>query len=304
MKYRLIEKELSFDSASTDYTESFDVGGIGGDSINCFAIIDVDTPSAKTFDSGVSSSLEVQDITYTAVTRGADGDNITITYTGGALAGAEVVSVVGTDISIQIESGVSTATQVKTAYDLSAPAVALATAAITGTAGDAQVTAAEAPFTGGVDSEVVVADDELIIPSHGLNLGLKGQLTTTGTLPTGLSLATDYFVIVVDADTIKLATSLANAEAGTAVNITDQGTSGAVNTFTATALAGGGIKFQQSNDDTNWVDLGSATSITADGNIVISQDRPTARYIRVGITLTAGNISATLQVLVKGDRDV
>ena len=50
------------------------------------------------------------------------------------------------------------------------------------------------------------------------------QLTTTTTLPGGLSLATDYYVIKVTDSTCKLATSYANAIAGTAINITDAGT--------------------------------------------------------------------------------
>ncbi len=54
--------------------------------------------------------------------------------------------------------------------------------------------------------------------------GMKVRATTMGTLPTGLALATDYFVIRVSATTIKLATTLANAVAGTAIDITGQGT--------------------------------------------------------------------------------
>lgn len=53
---------------------------------------------------------------------------------------------------------------------------------------------------------------------HGLYLGQKVRLTTTGALPTGLSTGTDYYVIYVDANTFRLATSLANAKAGTAIN--------------------------------------------------------------------------------------
>jgi len=82
--------------------------------------------------------LAVQDLTYTAVAADSAGESVTIAYTAGATAGSEVVTVTGSAVSIQIESGVSTATQVKTKYDLSAAAVALATCAISGTAGDAQ----------------------------------------------------------------------------------------------------------------------------------------------------------------------
>lgn len=81
----------------------------------------------------------IQDITYTSVAKGTDGEAVTIAYTAGATAGSEVVTVVGNAISIQIESTVSTATQVKAKFDASAAAVALATAVITGTAGTAQV---------------------------------------------------------------------------------------------------------------------------------------------------------------------
>lgn len=50
------------------------------------------------------------------------------------------------------------------------------------------------------------------------------QLTTTGTLPAGLSLATDYWTVRQSATTSKLATSYDNAESGVFVDITDTGT--------------------------------------------------------------------------------
>jgi len=55
--------------------------------------------------------------------------------------------------------------------------------------------------------------------------GVAVYLTTTGTLPAGLSTSTVYFVIRVDqnAGTFKLATTITLAEAGTAINITDAG---------------------------------------------------------------------------------
>lgn len=61
--------------------------------------------------------------------------------------------------------------------------------------------------------------------SHGFVTGDGPvQLTTTVTLPAGLALATDYYVIRIDANTFYLATSRANAYAGTRVDITDAGT--------------------------------------------------------------------------------
>lgn len=55
---------------------------------------------------------------------------------------------------------------------------------------------------------------------HGLVTGDAVVLSTTGTLPTGLSAATAYYVIRVTTDTFKLATTRANAFAGTAIDIT------------------------------------------------------------------------------------
>ncbi len=82
-----------------------------------------------------------------------------------------------------------------------------------------------------VDGDVTVASDAIAETDHGYNTGDKGQLTTTGTLPAGLALATDYYIIRVDKDTIKLASSLANAIAGTAVDIT-AAAGGGTHTFT------------------------------------------------------------------------
>lgn len=61
------------------------------------------------------------------------------------------------------------------------------------------------------------------VPSNVLT-GTRVRLTTTTTLPAGLSLATDYYVIRLSDTTFRLATSYDNAVAGTQINITDAGT--------------------------------------------------------------------------------
>jgi hypothetical protein len=62
----------------------------------------------------------------------------------------------------------------------------------------------------------------------------KVRFTTTTTLPTGLSLATDYWIVRVSGTTSRVATSLANAIAGTYIPYTDAGTG----THTMTKQAG------------------------------------------------------------------
>ncbi len=52
----------------------------------------------------------------------------------------------------------------------------------------------------------------------------KVRFTTTTTLPTGLSLNTDYWLVRVSATTARVATSFANAIAGTVIAFTDAGT--------------------------------------------------------------------------------
>ena len=54
--------------------------------------------------------------------------------------------------------------------------------------------------------------------------GTKVRFTTTTTLPTGLSLNTDYWLVRVSATTARVATSYANYVAGTVVSYTDAGT--------------------------------------------------------------------------------
>lgn len=151
-------------------------------------------------------------------------------------------------------------------------------------------------------AKVFTADnttDTFTATSHGFSTGLKGQASNSGgALPTGLSGATDYFVIVLTDDTFKLATSLANALAGTALTISDDGTG--TQTFTPTSIAGANVKLQKSNDGTNWADEGSPTSITVDANIFLEKADCCFKYLRVAYTMTAGSLSASNIIIGKG----
>lgn len=78
-------------------------------------------------------------------------------------------------------------------------------------------------FTADAGTDVITWTSTTNRPSNILT-GTRVQLTTTTTLPAGLALATNYYVIKVTDSTCKLATTYANAVAGTAINITDAGT--------------------------------------------------------------------------------
>ncbi len=82
---------------------------------------------------------------------------------------------------------------------------------------------ADLPFAVG---DVNTATDTISEPGHGMATGAGPfRLATTGTLPTGTGIAVDtnVFIIVVDANSYKLATSKANALANTAIDITAAG---------------------------------------------------------------------------------
>lgn len=80
-----------------------------------------------------------------------------------------------------------------------------------------------ATFTADAGTDVCTHTSTTSIPSNILT-GTRVRCTTTTTLPAGLALATDYYFIKVSDTTYKLATSYANAIAGSAINITDAGT--------------------------------------------------------------------------------
>lgn len=140
--------------------------------------------------------------------------------------------------------------------------------------------------------------DLLTAAAHGYKTGLKVQVSSTTTLPGGLSAATDYFVIVVAANTFKLASSLANAQAGTAIDITSAGTG--THTATATALAGASVKLQGSIDGTTYVDLAVSSNITATADFIFEKVDPMFNRVRSVYTLASGQLSVSQSTLVKG----
>lgn len=157
-----------------------------------------------------------------------------------------------------------------------------------------------------VDGDVTVLTDVIAITAHGFTTGLKVRGTSTGTLPAGLALSTDYFVIVVTSGTIMLASSLALALAGTPVDITAAAGTG-THTLTPTAIAGATVTLQKSNDYSpitntgTWDAVAAGTSIAADGIVWFEVVDPCYSYARLSYTLTAGQLSAAAYLIVKGD---
>lgn len=99
----------------------------------------------------VKASKIIQDLTYTALKGGESGNNITVTYITGGSAGAEVVTVNNSAITVQIASGSSTATQVRAAVIASSAAMLLlGSVVVSGSGSTAQTAVASTPLTGGL----------------------------------------------------------------------------------------------------------------------------------------------------------
>lgn len=71
---------------------------------------------------------------------------------------------------------------------------------------------------------VDTTDDEVTATAHGYYTGLKVRVSSSNTLPTGLSAATDYWIIRVDDNTVRFALNLADAIAGTDIDLSAAGT--------------------------------------------------------------------------------
>lgn len=129
-------------------------------------------------------------------------------------------------------------------------------------------------FTANASTDVITTSSTFAASTGESTTGTAVTLTTTGTLPAGLSTGTTYFLIPVNGTTtFKLATSYANADAGTAINITDAGTG----THTITSIEVGipqnettdprtGYSFMVDDTGRVWTDRGGTTWRLLDGN--------------------------------------
>jgi len=136
-------------------------------------------------------------------------------------------------------------------------------------------------FTADTGSDILtVASD------HGLVTGDIVQLTTSvADLPDPLAVLTEYFVILVDADEVQLATTLANALAGTEIDITDAGTG--THTLHNWAVPHGGwggntgVQTLGANDAFPWLAFGSKLNIATeeDASVTTKAFKTTPRLI-------------------------
>ncbi len=167
--------------------------------------------------------------------------------------------------------------------------------------------------TAGVATEVDITENSVYIPAHGYTTGLKiNALTTTGTLPAGVTTATPYYVIVVDEDNIQFAVDQAGAAAGTDIDLTNYGATTSVNTVDITATIAGTVKLQKNNNPPDvtavWVDLddlevdngNNSRTLSAAGNVNWALWNVGFRELRALVTITSGAVTADVRIAGKG----
>jgi hypothetical protein len=196
--------------------------------------------------SGTAASVVMQDLTYTAGEAMECGNNYTIGYTSGGTAGSEVVSISGYDVTVQIQNGVSTATQVKAAIEANPTTNALFVVTVTGVGSNPQ-------YAGAVEASKIIQDltyaaDSAGVAGNLINLTYvdpSAPSQTLGVVVTGndivVTLATDAgSVITTTADDIK--TLLDGTPAAAAlIDITVSGTGTNLQTAQAQTFLTGGV---------------------------------------------------------------
>ncbi len=217
----------------------------------------------------------------TNLAHGGEGDNVTATFSGGA------------NFAL-----ISTGNDVKAAVNADGSASLLVL--VSGTQASVVTTLTATHLANGADGVIDLGTDEITITAHGYGTGVVGRMTKTGTLPTPFLLATDYFVIVIDENTIQFAASENDAHAGVPIDITDAGSNNNVTTFTPTTLSGGTVTLEKSNDRTNWATEVSAVNITADGAVWLEKVNPSAAFYRATFAISAGSFDCNLWWVIKG----
>lgn len=277
-----------------DLQEAYDVKGINRFSLQ--AIYTNGTPSGHNVTDGVKSSNQLT--VTTGFGNSLAGHTISIngtTFTFGAVqSGVTIATQATANLQAQfISSAIVNSGQISVITSTHVAAVVYATATAVGL-GNYAVTSSTTGlqwsqlfFQNGVASMIDLSANSITKASHGFTTGLR-VLYASSTVTTGiggLNGGTTYYAIRIDDSSYKLATSSTLAVAGTAVDITSQPGSQTFTVTPPTLLAGSGasFKWQASNDNSNWTDVPSISSVTytAAGNSIWNFGEFNYRYIRM-----------------------
>ncbi len=159
-------------------------------------------------------------------------------------------------------------------------------------------------FAGGVAPDFSIATDVFTKAAHGLSTGMS-VVFSTGSNKTvgGLTHGTTYYAIPINANTFKLASSAANAIAGTAIDLTSV-QDGATHALTPSIFSVGsaGFDWRGSNDGSTFyalpigTALSSVTYSTPNGQLFTFTDYA-YKYLQLSFTgPTRGGITVTATI--------
>ncbi len=148
------------------------------------------------FSPAVAASRVIQDLTYTAVAAGSAGNSIQIAYTDTVSAGDEDVSVTGTTITVEIESGVTTAQDVYDVLQTSDDAMALVSVAISGTALTAQVAASAVHLQNGANVVGDAGNEVVSVTSDAITVKFEDGVSTAAQIKAAIEASEDASALV------------------------------------------------------------------------------------------------------------
>lgn len=291
------------------FTAPLELGG--GTNLSVVGAVTLGQSASFTVAAGALASAVVQDLTYTSTQRDAGINSLNIVYLAGGVAGSEVVTFTyPTILQVLMQSGVSTANQIRTAVAGSSAAF-FVTAAVTGTGSNPQNSQAGVTMSGGITTGVTLDPNSALRANStyqpNWESGTGGTFSSTATLPAGLATNTTYYLFASNDfsqnNYVPFATYAAFLAGTPRVAITDFGTSGSTITFTPTAFLFGSATFQISPDLVTWTDYGNAVAINANFLLLyIEEDCPGLRWIRLKYKTTQGSsYTVTSTIMIKGD---
>ena len=138
-------------------------------------------------------------------------------------------------------------------------------------------------------SAVTTGTEKITMSSHTFQTGDTVQVATSDTIPTGLAINTTYYVIDSGTNDIQLATTLALATAGTAINITSQGAGN--HTITNVVITTQNAQVLQSFQKV-FIFRSGARPLVWDGVMTDTNGDNTVDSTFKGVTMTASDASS------------
>lgn len=140
-------------------------------------------------------------------------------------------------------------------------------------------------FTADVGTDILTHTNINLMPYT------RVQVSTTTTLPSGLAATTDYYVIKVSDLTCKLATSYANAVAGTSIDIETAGTgTHTINTLLPRYTNGAGVQAFMYNSNSTPLGAGTPSLSIAYTNSAATSGKATPTVLPIGKTAAANGL--------------